>query len=134
MKGRKRHVVVDTLGLLRGLLVTGGDVQDRDGAKALLKRLKGRLGHIRKIWADGAYAGKLVAWAERALGIDLEIVKRKEGEKGFSPIPRRWVVERTFGWLNPYRLLAKEYEQTVESSEADIYLAMTRTMLRRLAP
>jgi putative transposase len=123
---------VDTLGLLQTLLVHEGHIQDRDGGKLLLLPLKNQFHSIQKIWADSAYRGKLQDWAKAVLKIDLEIVKRNE--LGFKILPHRWVVERTFGWLNHCRLLAKEYEKTVSSSQSDIYIAMTRLMLRRLAP
>jgi putative transposase len=87
-----------------------------------------------KVWADGGYAGKLVEWVNERCGWELEIVKRSDDVKGFKLPPKCWVSERTFGWLNKYRLLSKEYEVLIESSQADIYLAMTHVMVRRLAP
>ena len=120
------------MGLIQKLLVHEGNIQDRDGGKLLLLPLQKQCHSITKIWADAAYSGKLQDWAKSVLKIDLEIVKRND--TGFKILPHRWIVERTFGWLNHYRLLAKEYEKTTSSSQSDIYLAMTRLMLKRLAP
>ena len=112
------------------------NVQDRDGARLLLAALMTRFGWLRCIWADGGYAGTLVAWV-RALcpqrGTRLEIVKHGTKLAHFKILPRRWVVERTFAWLGRSRRLSKDYEHSVESSESFIYLAMIRLMLRRLA-
>ena len=99
--GRKRHIVVDTMGLILAVFVHGADVQDRDGARLVLEMLRGRFGRLSLIWADAGYAGKLVQWVKSFLGLDLEIVRRKG--KGFTLLPRRWVVERTFAWLGRCR-------------------------------
>jgi putative transposase len=133
VNGRKRHIVVDTLGLLLAVLVHSADIQDRDGAPALLWRLKGRFPRLRLIWADGGYAGKLVAWTRRVCHWTLEIVHRREGAKGFEVLPKRWVVERTLAWLGRYRRLSKDYEQLSQSSESMVLLAMINLMTRRLA-
>ncbi len=133
MKGRKRHILVDTDGLLLGVVVHGADVQDRDGAKLLFTYLEGWLPRLAHIWADGGYAGKLVDWVQETYGWTLEIVKRTDITPGFVPLPRRWVVERTFGWLGRHRRLSKDYEENIEVSEAFIHLAMIHLMLRRLA-
>lgn len=132
VKGRKRHILVDTLGLLQKLLVHEGNIQDRDDGKLLLLPLKKQLPDIQKIWADSAYSGKLQDWAKTVLKVDLDIVKRND--IGFKILPHRWIVERTFGWLNHCRILTKEYGKTVSSSQSDIYIAMTQLMLKRLAP
>ena len=136
MAGRKRHLLVDTLGLILLVKVHPANVQDRDGARLLLAALRTRFGWLRCIWADGGYAGALVAWV-RALrpgrGTRLEIVKHGTKLTHFKILPRRWVVERTFGWLGRSRRLSKDYEHSIESSESFIYLAMLRIMLRRLA-
>lgn len=136
MAGRKRHLLVDTLGLILLAKVHPADVQDRDGARLLLAALSTRFGWLRCIWADGGYAGALIDWV-RALrpgrGLRLEIVKHGTKLDHFKILPRRWVVERTFGWLGRSRRLSKDYEHSVESSESFIYLAMLRIMLRRLA-
>ncbi len=132
--GRKRHIVVDTLGLILAAVVHAADVQDREGAKLVLAALAGRFPRLRLIWADGGYAGQLVTWALAAYGWALEIVKRPDDARGFVVLPKRWVVERTFGWLGRCRRLSKDYEALPETSEAWIYLAMTHLMLRRLKP
>ena len=133
--GRKRHAAVDTMGLLLLVVVTVASIQDRDGAKELLTVLQKRSvwTKLQHIWADGAYSGQLITWVKEKIGCVLEIVKRDKGVKGFQLLPRRWVVERTFGWLNHYRRLSKDYEELPENSEAFIYAAMTHIMVRRLA-
>ena len=133
MNGRKRHIVVDTLGLLLAVLVHAADIQDRDGARTLLRPLRDRLRRLRLIWADASYAGQLVDWTSRVCHWTLEIVRRREQAKGFEVLPRRWVVERTFAWLGRYRRLSKDYEQSPQSSESMILLAMINLMSRRLA-
>ena len=95
MKGRKRHLVVDTLGLIWGLVVHGADVQDRDGAKLVLATMNGKLPRLKLLWADGGYAGKLIDWVKQTCGWALEIVKRSDDAKGFEVLPKRWIVERT---------------------------------------
>ena len=134
IKGRKRHLLVDTMGLILALVVHSAGIQDRDGAQAVFAQARSKCPRLEKVWADGGYAGQLVAWVDDHCAWELEIVKRSDDVKGFKLIPKRWVSERTFGWLNKYRLLSKEYEVLIESSEADIYLAMTHVMVRRLAP
>lgn len=134
IKGRKRHLLVDTMGLIMVVVVHSAGIQDRDGAKTVFEQAQSKCNRLEKVWADGGYAGKLVEWVDENCAWELEIVKRTDDVKGFKLIPKRWVSERTFGWLNKYRLLSKEYEALIESSEADIYLAMTHVMIRRLAP
>ena len=131
VNGRKRHIVVDTLGLLIAVVITAASVQDRDGAKLVFEEARGET-RLKKIWADGGYAGKLVGFTAEEFGWDLEIVKRSDDVKGFKVLPHRWVVERTFGWLGRYRLFCREHEATIASSRTDIHLAMTHIMLRRL--
>ncbi len=133
VKGRKRHIVVDTLGLVLAVIVHPASVQDRDGAYAVLARLAGRFPRLRLIWADGGYSGQVAELVALTWGWTVEIVKRTAGEKGFTVLPRRWVVERTFAWLGRYRRLSKDYEQRAEVSEAMVHLAMISLMLRRLA-
>lgn len=133
VNGRKRHVLVDTMGLLLAVVVHTADIQDRDGAKLLLEKVKDRLPRLQLIWADGGYAGQLVTWVTDTYHWVLEIIKRPAEQKGFSVLPRRWVVERTFAWLGRYRRLSKDYEAQTETSEALIYAAMTHLMVRRLA-
>jgi putative transposase len=130
--GRKRHILVDTLGLLLAVLVTVASVQDRDGGKKLLAQVKDRLPRLQLIWADGAYAGQLVDWVKAICQWVLQIVKRSDAIKGFQVLPHRWIVERTFAWLGRARRLSKDYERLSETSEAFVYVAMTRLMLKRL--
>ena len=132
MKGRKRHIVVDTMGLLLAVVVHPADIQDRDGAKLLLCKLLGQFPRLRLIWADGAYAGQLVAWAFALGGWLIEVVKRAKNSHRFEVLPRRWVVERTLGWLGRNRRLSKDYEFLPESEEAWVCIGMIRLMLRRL--
>lgn len=132
--GRKRHVLVDTTGLLLAVAVTTAAVQDRDGAKAVLLDARGRFPRLRVIWADGGYTGALIGWAKRACGWVLRTILRPVGQTGFVVLPRRWVVERTFGWFMKYRRLARDYETAPEMSETMIRIAMIHRMLRRLSP
>lgn len=136
-RGRKRHIVTDTLGLLLAVMVTSASVQDRHGGKAILERLAARFPGAALIWADAGYANKidsgLVTWARTAVGIVLEIVKRSDDVTGFQVLPRRWVVERTFGWLIRNRRLSRDYERLTGNSEAMIKIAMIRLMATRLA-
>ena len=139
--GRKRHLVVDTLGLLLMVLVTAASVQDRDGAqlvlRALFERIKkskySRWCRLKLIWADGGYRGELIDWVKHTLGWTLEIVEKLGGQVGFQVLPKRWIVERTFAWLNRQRRLSKDYERLPATSEAFVYVAMIRLMLKRLA-
>lgn len=133
IKGRKRHILVDTLGLLLFVMVLKADIQDRDGAKLLFEKIKVRFPRLKLIWADGGYAGKLVEWVKQFCHWVLEIVKRPDDIKGFVLLPHRWIVERTFGWLNRWRRLSKDYERLPETSEALIYATMSRIMVKRLA-
>lgn len=131
IKGRKRHILVDTMGLLLAVLVTAASVSDPAGAKRLFKHLPGACKKLRKVWVDGTYRGRLLEWVVLHCQFHLQPVLR--GEKGFAVLPRRWVVERTFAWITQCRRLGKDYETLPKSSEAMIYLAMTRLMIRRLA-
>ena len=133
IKGRKRHILVDTLGLIRSLSVQPADRPDRDGAKWVLQKVAVTATRLTLIWADDGYAGKLIAWVKDICGWRLEIVKRSDDVKGFKVVPKRWIVERTFAWLYGYRRLSKDYEYLVSSSENMIYIAMIQLMLRRLA-
>jgi putative transposase len=133
VKGRKRHILVDTLGLLLAVVVTSAAVSDPAGARLLLRRLGGACKKVRRIWVDGTYRGQLLEWVMLHFHFVLQPVLRSEGQKGFVVLPRRWVVERPFAWLTPSRRLGKDYERLPVSSEAMIYIAMTRLMLRRLA-
>ena len=115
------------------VVVHAADIQDRDGARLALTRLVGRFPRLELVWADGAYAGRLVQWARNVGGWTLELVRRPPHHDTFEVIPRRWVVERTFAWLGRYRRLSKDYEELTQTTEAWIYAAMTGLMLRRLA-
>lgn len=132
--GRKRHIIVDTMGLLLVVMVTSASVQDRDGAVGPLAALFARFGGVRHVWADGGYAGKLVEAARWFCGITVDIVKKKEGQRGFEVLPRRWVVERTFAWITKCRRLDHDYERLIATSEAMVKWAMVGLMTRRLAP
>lgn len=132
VKGRKRHIVVDTLGLLLEVVVHSASVQDREGAKIVFEELRQKFPFLELIWADGGYQGKLEDWVKKFCPWVLEIVKRCDDVKGFKVLPRRWVVERTLAWLGRYRRLSKDYEKLCETTETWIYAAMTRLMLKRL--
>lgn len=129
--GRKRSIVTDTLGLLLAVLVTAASVQDSVAGTQLLDQVAAGHAGIRKVWVDGGYRQHLVEHAA-TLGIDMEIVTRTPGTRGFTPIPKRWTVERTYGWLMLHRRLARDYETLPARSEAMIHLAMTDLMARRL--
>ena len=134
VNGRKRHIVTDTLGLLIVVLVTAGSVQDRDGGRDVLARARMAMPSITLVWADGGYAGKLIAWVEQRCRIILQIVRKPEGQRTFEVLPRRWVVERTLSWLVRCRRLGRDYERLPEHSEAMVKWAMIGLMTRRLAP
>jgi putative transposase len=136
VSGRKRNLLVDTLGLVVLAKVTAANVQDVHAGKQLLSALAQKpelLTRLEKIFADGGYRGQLVDWAQQNLQVVLEIVLKLEGQKGFQALPKRWVIERTFAWITRNRRLARDYERLARSSEAFIYLAMIRLGLRRLA-
>jgi transposase len=130
----KRRAVVDTAGLLLMVVVTAARVQERDGARSVTEKLRRAHPGVRVIWADGGCAGKFVAWARTVLGIAVDIVRKKEGQRGFEVLPRRWVVERTFAWITKCRRLDHDYERRVETSEAMVKWAMVGLMTRRLSP
>jgi len=131
--GRKRHVIVDTLGLLLVVLVTAASVQDRDGARPALEILRDWYERISLVWADGGYAGRLVDWAKKKLQLTLEIVKRSDNMTGFQVLPRRWVVERTLSWIFQHRRCVRDYERLPEHHEAMVLWSMISLMARRLA-
>jgi transposase len=129
---RKRHIAVDTAGLLLAVVVTAASAQDRDGARPLPWNLARCCARVRPAWADAGYSGaSLAAWAA-ALKIQLEIV-RKRGPHTFEVLPRRWVVERTLAWITAHRRCARDYERLPESHEAMVLWAMTALMTQRLA-
>ena len=131
--GRKRHIVVDVLDLLLIVVVHSAGIQDRNGAKHVLTRLISRFPGLKLVWADGGYAGKLVDWVATGLHRTLSIVKRPRKTQGFRVLQWRWIVERTFGWLNRSRRLSKDFEPLPETTEAWIRIAMIQLMVRRLA-
>jgi transposase len=134
VNGRKRHVVVDTIGLLVVVLVTAASVQDRDGGRLVLDKARMAMPSIVLVWADGGYAGRCVEFAHRILRITLQIVKKPAGQRTFEVLPRRWVVERTLSWLVRCRRLDRDYERLPENAEAMVKWAMIGLMTRRLAP
>jgi putative transposase len=161
VEGRKRHLLVDTEGLVMKVRVHSAKVPDQDGIRLLLEPVRGRLGRLSHLWVDAGYQGRGKRWAEDVMGLSVEVVRKppkpvteevaerwarewaKEGKevdwrrlmppKGFKVLPRRWVVERTFSWLGQNRRMSKDYERLPESSEAFVYAAMSRLMARRLA-
>ena len=161
VEGRKRHLLVDTQGLVLEARVHSARVPDQDGIRLLLEQVRGRFGRLSHLWVDAGYQGRGKRWAEEAMGLSVEVVRKppkpvpdkvaerwarewaKEGKKvdwerlmlprGFQVLPRRWVVERTFAWIGHNRRMAKDYERLCATGEAFIYAAMTRPMVRRLA-
>ena len=161
VEGRKRHLLVDTEGLLLEARVHSAKVPDEDGIKLLLESARDRLGYLLHLWVDAGYQGRGRRWAEEVLGVSVEVVRKpkkpisekvaevwarewaKEGKevdwqklmapRGFRVLPRRWVVERTFAWISHNRRMAKDYERLCATGEAFVYAAMTRLMVRRLA-
>jgi transposase len=134
INGRKRHLLVDTMGLLIAAIVHRADIQDRDGAPLLLATMRSAFPWLRHIFADAAYAGGKLQQALARLGTwTFEIVRRSDSAKGFEHLPRRWVVERTIAWLNRNRRLAKDFEATVESAQAWLFIASVKLLSRRLA-
>ena len=145
IQGRKRHILVDTTGLVLKAQVHAADVTDRDGAKPLLESVKGVFPRLSHIWADMGYRGAVIDWIKEHLGWTVDVVKRpsKWGRypvdveppvmPRFTVLKRRWVVERTFAWIGRYRRMSKDYEYLPETGEAMIYAAMIRLMLKRLA-
>lgn len=134
VNGRKRHILVDTVGNVLEVIVHAASIQDRDGAKMLLAKLTdGLVEKIQRIWADAAYRGQLVDWVREHLNAVLDVVERDPDQEGFVVLPRRLVVERTLAWLGRYRRLSKDYEHCLWSSEGMVYIASIQTMLKRLA-
>lgn len=134
IKGRKRHIATDTLGLLVGLVVHSAGIQDRDGAPEVLKRVAARYPTLRHVFADGGYAGPKLREALKAIGRwTVQIVKRSDTAEGFEVLPRRWVVERTLAWLGRCRRLSKDWEKSIVSAAAWITIAHIRRVTRLLA-
>ena len=132
--GRKGHIAVDTLGLILAVTIHSAAIQDYDGARSLIERLRGKFKRLQVIWADSAY-GKcgLPEWVRQTFGWILQTILRPVHAVGFVLLPKRWIVERTFGWLGRYRRNSKDYERTIESSETMIHMSMIHLMSRRLA-
>ena len=134
IKGRKRHLLTDTAGFLITGIVHEASTQDRDGAAALFKLVRSAFPWLRHVFADGGYAGQKLKKALDSIGRwTVEIVKRSDVVKGFKPLPRRWVVERTIAWINRNRRLAKDFEVTIESAETWLMIASVKLLSRRLA-
>jgi len=132
IQGRKRHIVVDTIGYLLIVVVHAANIYDGRAARFVVPALFLLLNTVKKIWADGAYSGaELIAWVKEQFDCVLEVVEKRTG-KGFQVVPRRWVVERTFAWLSRYRRLNRDYERNPKSSESMVYIASSRLMLRRI--
>lgn len=132
IKGRKRHILVDTLGLLMMVMVTSASVADRDAATEMFGASANFLPRLKKVWADQGYAGMLQEWVRLVFTFVIDIVRRPQAQSGFQVLPKRWIVERSFGWFNRYRRLSKDYERRMDVSEAMIHLASIRRMLRWL--
>ena len=134
IKGRKRHIIVDTMGYVLIVLVHAANLYDGHAARKVLTALFSKMDTVKKIWADGAYKGEeFIQWVKEQFDCVLAVVKKQNTGKGFEVLPRRWVVERTFAWLGRSRRLSKEYERKPTSSAGQVYLASSRLMLRRLA-
>lgn len=148
LSGRKRHVLVDTMGLLLKVVVHPANLHDRQGGRLLVEAIRGRFPALQHVWADQGYTGEFKRWASKELDIELEVVypwwrqlqryapellEEAGFKRGFHVLPRRWVVERTFAWLGRNRRLAKDYEALPTTSETWCYIAMSRLMLKRLA-
>jgi putative transposase len=131
IKGRKRHIVVDCLGMILAVHVHPGDIQDRDGAKDLLLKIQGLFPLLTLILADGAYRGALIEWVEKVLNVRLEVVKRSD-IAGWEIMPWRWIVERTLAWISRNRRMSKDYERLPATTESWVYLAMMWIMSNRL--
>lgn len=133
IKGRKRHILVDTLGNLLDVVVSAANLDDRVGAQALMTKVERQIAiRLLKIWVDQGYRGDLDVWFDMQWNIALEVVMPDENQIGFAVQPRRWVVERTFAWFGKYRRLSKDYEVDPISSEGFIYLASIRSLLKHL--
>ena len=133
IKGRKRHIIVDVMGLLLAVMVHSASIQERRGFKLLSFQIRHSFPNLKIIWVDGGYDGQpLKVWVKRWFNWIIETIKRNQDTKGFEVLPKRWVVERTFGWFGRYRRLSKDYEYLPTTSETMIYIAMINLMLRRL--
>jgi putative transposase len=131
--GRKRQIVVDTLGLLLVAVVHAASLSDTEGALDVGSKLRGRCPRLQRIWADQGYKATMIAWFCQWLQVVVEVVTRPAAQRGFAVQPKRWIVERTFGWFNRQRQLSKEYDVYAETTEQWMYLASIQVMVRRLA-
>jgi putative transposase len=120
------------LGLLIAVVVHAADIQDRDGGLLVFEKIKNMLSRLKLIWADGGYRGQFIDKVKQGFQRKIEIVKRSDNVKGFNVLPKRWIVERTFGWIVQYRRHSRDYEGLTENSEAIIYISMLQIMLRRI--
>ncbi len=134
IKGRKRHLLVDTMGNLLGVNVVRADVSDPAGGRQLLAEIGPELRRLQRVWADSVYRGSFIDWVQEHLGWTVEIVEKLGGQKGFVVLPKRWIVERSLAWLGRNRRLSKDYEARPACSEAMIYLASIHLLLKQLAP
>lgn len=133
VKGRKRHIIVDSQGFLLGVLVTEANGSERLGAIVMLEEAKEKLGLLKKVWVDAGYSGKNFARAvQQVCGEQVEVEVIKRSSPGFEKLPKRWIVERTFGWLNRFRRLSKDYEVYTDHSEGMIYGSLLRLLVKRL--
>jgi len=132
VRGRKRHLLVDTLGLILTVVVHGANLPDREGSLLVFRRAQPTWKRLEVIWADAGYSGLPAAWVANIWGKRLEVIAKPKCKGGFHLQARRWVIERTFAWLGRYRRLSKDYEYLTQTSEAMIYVAMIQLMLRRL--
>jgi len=131
-KGRKQHIITDTMGLILTVVIHAANVHDSKAAFDVIKELRGRFPRLSKIIADGGYRGELIERVKNAFGWVLEVVLRPEQTKKFTVLPKRWIVERTFSWFESYRRLSKDYEVDTESSQTIVYLTMIQIMLNRI--
>jgi len=132
INGRKRHIITDTLGLIMAIVIHNADIQDRQGAKEVIKELQFKYPRLKKILADQGYTGELLNWIVQFFDWSIEIVKKVAGVSGFNVLPKRWIVERTFGWFSFQRRLVRDYEQLVECSQSFVHISMIRIMLNKL--
>lgn len=132
VNGRKRHILVDTLGLLLTVVVHAANIQDREGGILVLQRIMGKFSKLKVIWVDGGYRGLFIDYAKIFFQRTMEILLRSDQQKGFKVVRKRWVIERTFSWISNYRRHSKDYEKLPESSEAMVYISMIHLMINRI--
>jgi len=130
--GRKRHILVDTLGFIMTVVVHAADIQDRDGGLLVLQNIISKFSNLKLIWVDGGYRGDFLSFAKTLFNRTMEVVLRTDTDPSFKVVKKRWVVERTFSWLGNYRRHSKDYERLPESSEAMVYISMIHLMVRRI--